>query len=97
MADQRFPIIRDIQEAKTDADRAEILLRLSDAMLLKYSEVFIASCNRAGFVDGVAFVTARYAALVAVRDAHGQVPERNTALVEDIRQALSHFVAGKIG
>lgn len=73
-----FPIARDIVSASSHARRAEILLRLPDAVVLSHGDVLAAACREAEFIMGVHFLTQRSAVLFANRGLDGQLPEHCT-------------------
>ncbi len=90
-----FPIADKIREAGSHAQRATILLKLSDAALLGGSKDLEIACSQTGFEAGNFFIIFRSAALCATRDAHGVLPDHLAHEVEMWRQALSQIAAGK--
>lgn len=87
------PVIRQMHDASDDRGRAEILLSLPDAVLLKHVDVFAAACHRHGFSVGEDFVTLRHAAMHAVRDQAGLLPLSVAVSLDTYRAALARFVA----
>jgi len=92
-----FPVVGQILAAGSDAERAGILLQLSDAVLLAYPMPIAEACAARGFVDGQLFAALRAALLCRTRDAHGLLPERAVAELEGLRVALSNIAARKGG
>ena len=93
MTDSMLPIIRQMLDAESDRARAGILLTVSDQVLMKYREVFEATCRRAGFDHGVEFIAWRRAAWCAVRQPDGRLkPE-----FEAVREAFAAFAGGGEG
>ncbi|MGQ2906721.1 MAG: hypothetical protein ACT6QU_02090 [Aliihoeflea sp.] len=80
MTDSLLPIIRQIHDARDHAARAVVLLAVSDAVLMKYRDVFEAACTRAGFDEGVMFISFRRAAWHAIRGDDGR--HKNPAFEE---------------
>lgn len=93
-ADAAFPVANRLIEASSHAERAAILLQLSDAALLARPFELGRACAAVGFVDGQCFVAVRAALLCHTRDAHGLLPEREAAELEQLRLGLSHLAAG---
>ncbi|TPI39297.1 hypothetical protein FJW07_14040 [Mesorhizobium sp. B3-1-9] len=94
MTDTMLPMLRQLYNADGNQARADILLRIPDSVLLKYRGSIVEACRRASFEVGLAFVDMRTSALLAVRDATGQVPPERAAMVERYRRALVGFVNG---
>lgn len=92
-----FPVVGQLLAAGSHAERAEILLRLSDAVLLAYPMPIAEACAAKGFVDGQLFAALRAALLCRTRDAHGLLPERPAAELEGLRVVLSGIAALKEG
>lgn len=85
MTDSLLPIIRQMHDAPDHAARAVVLLAVSDAMLMKYRDVFEAACTRAGFDEGVAFISFRRAGWHAIRGDDGR---HKNPVFEDARLAM---------
>lgn len=88
-------IIDQLQDATSNRERAGILLRVPDNVLLTYGVQLAAACERAQFAGGATFIIKRCAGLSAVRDAHGLMPWRLAFDIEGWRGTLSEFAAGK--
>lgn len=73
--DFMLPIIRQMLDAESDRRRAQILLIVPDAVLMKYRPVFEGACRRARFDVGLSFIDWRRAGWHAVRDANGLVDD----------------------
>ncbi|WP_166163154.1 hypothetical protein [Chelativorans oligotrophicus] len=83
MTDTLLPIIRQFHEAASDEQRARLLLAVSDAVLMKYREVFEGACRRAAFENGLRFIDVRRAAWHAVRGPDGR---HKNPLFEEARE-----------
>lgn len=94
---KRLEILNQISNAASDQERAQLLLQVPDAVLLKYQTSFFRACQRAAFKHGTAFISLRVAALSSVRDESGLMPEKIAGPLEDYRSAFTHFAAGRIG
>lgn len=90
-----FGVASALTNAAGPASVATILLRLSDRLVLACADELEEECRRRDFAPGAAFIVSRAAALRAVRDAHGLLPEHLAANVEGFRRALSEFAARK--
>ena len=90
MTDSMLPIIRQMHDADDHRDRAAILLRVPDMVLIKYREVFETACRRAGFELGLHFIDCRRATWHAPRLADGTLPP---GPYDELRAALADFVA----
>ncbi|WP_309086444.1 hypothetical protein [Chelativorans sp.] len=88
MSDTLLPIIRQMHDARSDEERARLLLCVSDAVLMKYREVFEQACTRAGFDVGLQFINVRRAEWHAVRGPDGR---HKNALFEEARESLAGF------
>lgn len=91
-----FPVADQIRDAANHAQRATILLKLSDAALLGGAADLEMACSDMRFAAGTFFITFRVSALCRTRDAHGVLPEPIAYEVEMWRQALSQIAAGKV-
>lgn len=74
MNEANFVVVDEITEARDDARRAAILLRLSDAVLIEKAGVIFDACREAGFADGANYVAVRLAVQSAGRSPTGEVP-----------------------
>jgi hypothetical protein len=95
MVSTAFPIFDQLAAATSNRERATILLRLSDGLVLEYGTGIIAACRALKFAAGAAFINERLAGLLAVRDAHGLLPQWRANAAEAWRMAISEFAAGK--
>lgn len=86
--DSVLPIIRQMNEARSDEERARILLAVSDAVLMKYRPVFERACERAGFARGLEYIDVRRAAWHATRGPDGR---HKNPLFEDVRALFATF------
>jgi hypothetical protein len=96
MSDSMMPILRQMHDAADDRARADILLRVPDTILLKFSPVFEGCCRKASFEAGTALIVLRIVALRAVRDAGGNLPADMVAHLDSYRAALAVFAAGEV-
>ena len=94
MTDTLLPIIRQMHEARTDEERARLLLQVPDAVLMKYREVFERACEHAGFDLGLQFITVRRAAWHATRGPDGN---HKNPLFEQIRETFASFAGTERG
>ncbi|WP_421912752.1 hypothetical protein [Mesorhizobium sp.] len=94
MTDTMLPILRQLHDADGDRARADVLLRMPDAVALKYHPVIDAACRKAGFEAGWKFLAMRVSLCLAVRDQAGQPPADLADMAERFRAALAEFVAG---
>jgi len=92
--DGLFPIARQILAAETDRACAAILLRLADDTLVTKGQVLREACLAAGFGMGTQFLDIRLAALSAVRDREGRLPEQHVRAVENWRRGLVALAQG---
>lgn len=90
----KLPIIEQLQNAPGDRQRADLLLRCPDSIVLKYAEPIAAICRRASFEAGELFVHSRVAALLSVRNAAGGLPGKLAMDMEMLRAVLAAFAAG---
>ncbi|MDZ5697826.1 hypothetical protein [Chelativorans sp. M5D2P16] len=90
--DSMLPIIRQMHEARTDEERARLLLMVSDALLMK-CPVFEAVCRKAGFGPGLEYINVRRAAFHAIRGPDGR---HKNPLFEDARSRFAE-IAGMEG
>lgn len=89
-----FPIVDQLHAAKSNRDRAGVLLRISDAVLLPFQSQISLACTLGRFEAGSSFIAWRVAALCATRDAHGLLPDLVATELEQWRVTLSKYAAG---
>jgi hypothetical protein len=94
MTDTMLPILRQLHEADGDRARADTLLRMTDAVMMKYHPVIDAACRRAGFEAGSNFVALRVSLCLAVRDSAGLPPPDLFKSFEQYRTGLAEFAGG---
>lgn len=95
MADsQFFPVADQIRNAGSHAERAQILLKLSDIALIGGQGDLQDACKQCQFAAGDLFITWRINALCRTRDAHGLMPNWLAHEVELWREAMSRIAAG---
>jgi hypothetical protein len=94
MTDSMLPILRQLHDADGDRARADTLLRMTDAVLMKYHPVIDAACRRAGFEVGWNFVALRVSLCLAVRDAAGLPPADLVDSFERYRVGMAQFAGG---
>lgn len=88
----KLPIIQQLHDADSDRERADILLRCPDALILKYAQVFEGACRH--FEAGRIFVERRLAILLAVRNSAGGLPGKLALDLEVLRAELVAYAAG---
>lgn len=91
MADSDLHIVEQLQLAQSRAEVAQILLRVSDAVLMTHGEVMTAECRRLRFPEAVTFIDLRLSVLDAVRDRSGRLPDRIAGPVENWRIAFAAY------
>jgi len=69
-----FPVAAQLLAAESDLDRMGLLLRISDALIIKQSRALRQACMSAGFKMGCDFLDVREASLHANRDRQGHLP-----------------------
>lgn len=65
--DTMLPILRAMHDARSHADRAEVLLSCPIIIMIKYRSVLESACERSGFVPGIEYLICFYAALHETR------------------------------
>jgi hypothetical protein len=88
-------IIEQLQAAQSQREIAGYLLRVPDAIVVSHGVQLSAECVRKHFEAGKTFLDWRAAGLVAVRDAHGMMPDGVAFDIEAWRYTLSNFSAGR--
>ena len=91
-----FPVADQIREARSDRERAQLLLRLSDSALLGGHVDIERACAQSGFAAGQSFLVWRIAALCRTRDAHGLLPELMARELDAWRETMSRIAAGVV-
>ncbi|BAB54377.1 hypothetical protein [Mesorhizobium japonicum] len=94
MTDSMLPILRQLHDADGDRARADILLRMPDAVVMTFHPVIDAACHRAGFEAGANFLAVRVSLSLAVRDGKGQPPAELAIVAEQFRIGMAEFSAG---
>lgn len=87
MTDTMLPILRQMHEASDDRERARLLQRCPDLILMKYREAFERACQRVRFDLGLEYISWRRAGWHAVRDENGDLPAEHA----QVRQAFAAF------
>lgn len=90
------PVVRQIHEAADDRERARLLLKLPDTIMLKYADVFDTACRRAQFDAGQAFILERVTAMRAIRDDRGVLPPATQVTLVGLRRLLADYASGKL-
>ncbi|TPN79980.1 hypothetical protein [Mesorhizobium sp. B1-1-2] len=93
MTDSMLPMLRQLYDADGDRERADILLRMPDSVLLKYRGPIVECCRRGCFEVGLAFIDLRISLLLAVRDGQGCAPADLARVAERYRETLAAFAA----
>jgi hypothetical protein len=92
--DEGFFVATEILEASSHARRAQILLRLPDALLLEKEAAVVEACQLSGFKMGLLFIGIRITALSAVRLPDGQLPEHTRATLALWHNGMTALAAG---
>lgn len=90
--DAMLPVLRMMHEARSDRERAELLLCVPDLQLMKYREAFEQACERAGFTLGQQYINFRRAGWHAVRGPDGQ---HKNQIFEQARAEFAAFARGE--
>lgn len=88
MSADAFPVADLIRTAGSAEERARILLRLPDGLALQMARPLLDACQQAHFELGVDYLTVRIAAMCAIREPDGELPERPRLQVELYRQLM---------
>lgn len=90
------PLVRQMHEAADDRQRALLLLKLPDSILLKYAGEIDGACRRAHFDAGRAFVLERVTSMRAIRDDAGVLPPAAQVTLVGMRRLLADYASGKL-
>lgn len=88
----KLPLIDQMHNADGDRDRAAVLLRCPDALLLKYESAFLNACRQ--FEAGEQFVLLRTNAMRMTRSEVGGLPGKVALELETLRAELAAYAAG---
>ncbi len=94
MTDSMLPILRQMRDADGDRERAKLLLACPDSVILNYCSTLDHICEKARFAAGQDFIRLRFANLLAVRGADGNLPIPVAHHFEDFRAGFAHFANG---
>lgn len=86
MNNEQLPVIAELHDAPDDRARAAIVLRLSDAMVLKHHRALERAVD--GFVPAERHFALRVALMQAVRNTHGNLPSGLQTELEHVRVLL---------
>jgi hypothetical protein len=89
-----LPILQQFTRATSDQERAALLLRWPDVVIVTARGAAEAHCRRTGFDAGAYFIDLRCAALQAARDPNGLLPETVSRPLEQCRAAMARFAGG---
>lgn len=89
-----FPLARQLVDAGTHAQRAQLLLTLSDQIVLAHFDALKEACDETGFAAGAGYLAERYVSMHAVRDARGALPPQHVNQVENWRRGLASIAGG---
>jgi len=92
-----YPVANMIRAAGSNQERAQQLLKLSDAALLGHHVEIELACIQSGFAAGQTFLVYRVAAMCRTRDAHGILPDPIARELEAWRLTMSRVAAGVAG
>lgn len=93
-AEDQSPVITQLEAAPTDAERAQLLLRLTDDLVLRYGDELQHTCRREKFGAGVHYLQLRTTALHAVRTRAGELPAAAAMPLELWRRGLVAVAGG---
>lgn len=89
LRDDMFPIAVQLIEARSHRERARLLLRVSDGLVLTHFDALKEACDLSGFAEGAGYLAERFVALHAVRDDVGLMPAKHVNQVENWRRGLA--------
>ena len=92
VVEKLFPIADQVRCAASAAERAALLLRLSDEVILSGGPDLLAACRDCLFAVGEMYLMVRMAALCATRDASGELPEKLAAQLDRYRNMMVYAV-----
>ncbi|OLP44142.1 hypothetical protein [Rhizobium oryziradicis] len=84
-----LPIVEQLYDCQTDAERAAWLLGVPQGIILRDLSAILIALRRAGFLAGIACLEAEFAALNATRLADGRLPEAHELAVNEARRFLA--------
>jgi hypothetical protein len=87
-----LPIVEQLYDCQTDAERADWLLRVPQGVILRDLSTIRTALRTAGFLAGVACVEVEFAALNATRLPDGGLPEAHERAVKNARIFLKTIV-----
>lgn len=93
-ADDMFHVAHQILVAQTDRERAAILLRLPDDIVVTRGHLLREACTARSFPMGATFLEHRLAALTATRDRDGKLPEHHVRSLEIWRRGFVALANG---
>lgn len=85
----RLHLIEQLRAATGQPAMAGMLLRLPDALVLEHQIEILRACREQRFSAGAQFVDIRVAALCALRDRVGRLPDREAGTLEQWRAAFA--------
>ncbi|MCM2292278.1 hypothetical protein NAC44_08050 [Allorhizobium sp. BGMRC 0089] len=89
-----LPIIDQLYDCQSDAERADWLLRVPQAVLLRDEMAIRLALRAAGFLAGVDYLDCELSALRSVRGAKGSWRDGVCLSVGALRQHLHHIAKG---
>lgn len=89
-----LPIVAQLLAAGSDAERAQILLRLPDALVFEQRMQLSRACLAVGFRRGALYIAARISAFVAVRGKNGTLPGHLETIQNEVRAELAALACG---
>jgi hypothetical protein len=87
-----LPIVEQLYDCQTDAERAYWLLRVPQGIILRDLATIRTALRGAGFLAGIACLEAEFAALNATRLPDGRLPEAQELAVHEARFFLNDIV-----
>lgn len=87
-----LPIVEQLYDCQTDAERAAWLLQVPQGIILRDLSTIRTALRGAGFLAGVACLEVEFAALNATRLPDGRLPEAQELAVHEARFFLKDVV-----
>lgn len=98
MIDAMMPILRELYEARDEATVADCVLRMPDAVVLKFQKPIEKACQNNGFARGAEFVALRVSLMQAVRNSAGGLPGGPSMTLAGLAAELAAIArAGGVG
>lgn len=90
---QGFHIANEIRHAASAQERARILLRVPDLVLMQMAPALESACDDAMFELGTRFIQVKVASFSAIKDELGDLPDAEWARLETVTDQV-RMIAG---